>query len=220
MNKLLIFDLDDTLFETKSISKESVKPIFDKFEHLLVKKYGKETTAKIVSELWKFPFDFVAQKYNFNANMNSEFAHLINEHEYELYIETFEDFKIIQNLKQEKILVTTGFSKLQNAKIRDLGIEKDFSEIYIDDIFHPKRIFKKGIFKNILLEKNIDPKLVYVIGDNPNSELKAGFELGLNTVQVSKFGQKKSEYTDYYICFLCFPKEKKQKKGNFSGRYF
>tara|TARA_B110001450_G_C17481931_1_gene424587 strand:- start:168 stop:800 length:633 start_codon:yes stop_codon:yes gene_type:complete len=199
MNQLLIFDLDDTLFETKSISKKSVKSIFDKFESLLIKKFGEEMTEKIVPELWKFPFDFVAQKYKFTNNLNSEFARLVNEYEYQLNIKTFEDFGVVQNLKHEKILVTTGFLKLQNAKIRDLGIEEEFSEIYIDDILDPKRIHKKGIFKNILIERKINPKLIYVIGDNPNSELKAGFELKLNTIQVSKFGQEKSEYAKYCI---------------------
>ena len=199
MNQLLIFDLDDTLFETKSISKKSVKSIFDKFESLLIKKFGEEMTEKIVPELWKFPFDFVAQKYKFTNNLNSEFARLVNEYEYQLNIKTFEDFGVVQNLKHEKILVTTGFLKLQNAKIRDLGIEEKFSEIYIDDILDPKRIHKKGIFKNILIERKINPKLIYVIGDNPNSELKAGFELKLNTIQVSKFGQEKSEYAKYCI---------------------
>ena len=199
MNQLLIFDLDDTLFETKSISKKSVKPIIDKFENLLLKRFGEVMTKKIVPELWKFPFDFVAQKYNFDNNLNSEFACLINEYEYQLNIKTFEDFGIIQNLQQEKILVTTGFLKLQNAKIRALGIEKEFGEIYIDNILDSKRIHKKGIFKNILLEKNINPNLIYVIGDNPNSELKAGFELNLNTIQVAKLGQEKSEYAKHYI---------------------
>lgn len=199
MNQLLIFDLDDTLFETKSISKKSVKPIFDKFENLLIKRFGEVMTEKIVPELWKYPFDFVAQKYNFDNNLNSEFASLVNEYEYQLNIKTFEDFGIIQNLQQEKILVTTGFLKLQNAKIRDLGIEKEFGQIYIDNILDPKRIHKKGIFKNIILEKNINPNLIYVIGDNPNSELKAGFELNLNTIQVAKLGQEKSKYAKHCI---------------------
>jgi putative hydrolase of the HAD superfamily len=199
MNQLLIFDLDDTIFETKSISKKSVKPIFDKFESLLIKKFGKETTEQIIPQLWKFPFDFVAQKYKFNNNLNSEFARLVNEYEYQLNIKTFEDFGVVQNLEQEKILVTTGFLKLQNAKIRDLGIKEVFSEIYIDAILDPKRIHKKGIFKSIILEKDINPELIYVIGDNPNSELKAGFELELNTIQVSKFGQEKSQYAGHCI---------------------
>ena len=199
MNKLLIFDLDDTLFETKSISKNAVKPIFDMFEPLLLKTFGEELTQQIVPELWQFPFDVVAQKYKFSNALSSEFARLINGYDFKLNIKVFDDFEVIKNLKQDKILVTTGFSKLQNAKIRDLGIKNHFSSIYIDDILDSNRIFKKGIFKNILLEKNINPELVYVIGDNTNSELKAGFELGLHTVQVSKFGQKQSEYSGYCI---------------------
>ncbi|MFK7758027.1 MAG: HAD family hydrolase [Flavobacteriales bacterium] len=199
MNQILIFDLDDTLFETKSIGKKSVKPIFDKFEALLIERYGTEMTEKIIPELWKFPFDFVGQKYKFDNKLNSEFASLVNNFKYQLSIKTFEDFEVVNNLQQEKILVTTGFFKLQSAKIRDLGIAKEFGEIYIDNILDPKRIHKKGIFKNIMLEKNIDPNLIYIIGDNPDSELKAGFELGATTIQVAKFGQKKSQYAKHWI---------------------
>lgn len=199
MDKLLIFDLDDTLFETKSIGKKAVKPIFDQFEPLLINKFGTELTAQIVPELWKYPFDFVAQKYKFDKHQNAEFARLVNAYEYKLDIQPFDDFSVIKNLPQEKILVTTGFSKLQHAKIHSLGIKEQFSEIYIDDILSPKRIFKKGIFQHILLERKLDSKQVYIIGDNPNSELKAGFELGLQTVQVSKFGQEKSVFADHYI---------------------
>jgi putative hydrolase of the HAD superfamily len=199
MNELLIFDLDDTLFETKSIEKKSVQPIFDEFEKLLHKQFDKELIEQILPELWKYPFDYVSDKYQFDNHQNTEFARLIYEHDYKFTIKPFEDFSEIQKLQQEKILVTTGFTKLQNAKIHSLGIEKEFVEIYIDNILDSKRIYKKGIFKNILLEKKIRPELVYIIGDNSNSELKAGFELGLNVVQVSKFNQPKSEYADYCI---------------------
>lgn len=199
MDTLLIFDLDDTIFETKSIGKKAVQPIFDQFEPLLIDKFGKDLTAQIVSELWKYPFDFVSQKYRFDTHQNDEFARLVNTQEYTLNIQPFEDFTVIKDLKYEKIVVTTGFSKLQEAKIQYLGIKKEFSEIYIDDILSPQRIFKKGIFQNILLHKNIDPTLVYIIGDNPNSELKAGYELGAHTVQMAKFGQEKSRYANHYI---------------------
>lgn len=199
MNQLLIFDLDDTIFETKSIDKKSVKLIFDKFDNLLVNKFGKELTEKIIPELWEFPFDFVSKKYQFDDFLYSEFAHLVNQYEYVFSIKTFKDYNVIQSLAQSKILVTTGFSKLQKAKLHSLNIEDDFSEIYIDDILDPKRVFKKGIFENILKERNIEPELVYIIGDNPSSELKAGFELGLKVIQVSRFGQKKSKYADFMI---------------------
>ncbi|MBQ0736015.1 HAD family hydrolase [Aquimarina celericrescens] len=199
MNEFLIFDMDDTIFETKSIGEEPVKPILDKFEHLLIHRFGTELAKEIVAKLWKYPFDVIADTYKFDEYQNSEFARLVNENEYNLKVQPFEDFNLVKNLKQEKVLVTTGFSKLQNAKIQHLGLEKEFNKIYIDDILDPKRIFKKGIFKNILLDKNIKPEFVYIVGDNPHSELKAGFELGLNTIQVAKFGQKRSEYANYYI---------------------
>jgi len=199
MNELLIFDLDDTLFETKSIGKKVIQPIFDQFEILLNTQFSNELTEQIIIELWTFPFDAISRKHRFANQLNNEFARLINQASYELDIKLFEDYKLVENLKNDKVLVTTGFVKLQNAKIHHLDLRKKFSEIHIDDILDPKRVFKKGIFQNILLEKGVDPQYAYVIGDNPDSELKAGFELGINTVQVAKFGQKQSDYADYYI---------------------
>jgi len=199
MDKLLIFDLDDTIFETKSINKKDVKPIFDAFESLLTKRYGEEQTQLIVPQLWQYPFDYVSKKYAFGAYLDTEFARLINAEDYVFAIKPFDDFKAVERLKCPKVLVTTGFYKLQNAKIDALGIKDLFKHIFIDDIFDEDRIFKKGIFKNILLEEKATPNSVYVIGDNPQSELKAGYELGLNVVQMAKFGQKKSEYANHYI---------------------
>ena len=199
MDTLLIFDLDDTIFETKSIDNRQVKPIFDGFESLLIAKYCEDQTRDIVTQLWKYPFDFVSNKYAFGDQLNSKFAHLINTHEYKFSIKPFQDFKSVQSLTHTKFLVTTGFLKLQNAKIHSLGIRDVFSEIYIDDILDSERIFKKGIFKKILHKKKSDSNLVYVIGDNPLSELKTGFELGLNTIQYAKYGQLKSKYANHFI---------------------
>ncbi len=199
MDKLLIFDLDDTIFETKTIGKRSMEPILGKFEPLSIQKYGNTTTSQIIAELWKYPFDFVAQKYEFGNQLIKEFSNLINDTNYTLDIKPFEDFELIKNVISEKILVTTGFIKLQKAKIDSLRIKQEFSDIYIDNVLDPNRIFKKGIFEKILSQKCLDPKSVFIIGDNTESEIKAGYELGLNTIQVSKLGQKKSKYSNYNI---------------------
>lgn len=199
MDKLLILDLDDTIFETGTIKKESVKSILAKFKSIAIHKYGNALTNQIVSEFWEFPFDFVAKKYQFEDRIKFELARLINQTNFEFKIQPFNDFWIFEQMEFEKILVTTGFQKLQQAKIKILGIEKMFNEIYIDDILDPKRLFKKGIFSKILKTKNVKREQVYIIGDNPHSELKAGYELGLKTIQVSKFEQRKSKYANYII---------------------
>ncbi len=199
MDKLLIFDLDDTIFETRTIKKKSAQKILEKFSSVAIKKYGKDLTNQIISEFWKYPFDLVSEKYSFDNQLKKEFVENINETEFKLNIRPFEDFRVVRAIESEKILVTTGFGKLQRAKIDHLGIKNDFSEIHIDEILGPNRKFKDGIFLQILSKRNIDKNNVFVIGDNSESELKAGFELGLTTVQVSKLGQVKSEYANHTI---------------------
>lgn len=199
MEKLLILDLDDTIFETRTIKKESVNSILMTFKSIVIKEYGNTLTNQIISDFWKFPFDFIAKKYQLDDLIKLELAKSINQANFEFNIQPYKDFDFFKSVKFEKILVTTGFEKLQRAKIKHLKIEKMFSEIYIDDILDPNRIFKKGIFAKILKTKKVSKAQIYIIGDNPESELKAGYELGLKTIQVSKLRQKKSEYANYMI---------------------
>ncbi|MEO9485041.1 MAG: HAD family hydrolase [Ekhidna sp.] len=196
---LLIFDLDDTIFETRSIGQHHVAPILDKFKITAERFYRPDKIELIISDLWQFPFDFVAKKYQFDDLLNEQFSTSINELEYELDIQTFNDFHHVENIVARKILVTTGFKKLQRAKIKALGIEQEFESIFFDEVNKQNRKHKKGIFTAILQSSNVKPENIFAIGDNPTSELKAGRELGIKTVQVAKFGQVRSEHSDYRI---------------------
>lgn len=197
--KLLIFDLDDTIFETKSIGQHHVAPILDRFKITAEQFYKSDEIAIIISDLWKFPFDFVASKYQFDDLLCEQFSASVNDLEYKLDIQPFKDFYHAKNIVAKKILVTTGFKKLQKAKIKALNIQQDFEAIFFDEVNEPNRKHKKGIFSDILKSSKLRSESTFVIGDNPNAELKAGRELGVTTVQVAKFDQPKSEYTDYLI---------------------
>ena len=208
MKKLLILDLDDTLFETGTIARNAVQSILDNFRRLVEGKFGSEQTDIIVQELWKFPFDHVAAKYGFDNNVVSEFAAAIENETLDFAINLYDDAHHLWDLDIEKILVTTGFPALQWAKIRSLQLQDRFSAIHIDDIMESPRRFKKGIFKEIVERRVSEPsgsgrvgdgRGVFVVGDNPASELKAGNELGFTTIQVAKLGQPKSGISDYYI---------------------
>ena len=198
-NHILIFDLDDTIFETKSISQKHVAPILEKFKISITSVFNTEEVNLIMSDLWKYPFDYVSEKYNLNDSVKQQFTNSINCLDYKLEISTFSDFEIVRNIQNSKMLVTTGFKKLQLAKISALNIEDEFEEIHIDEIDSTNRIHKKGIFQNLINTKNRKPADFIVIGDNPQSEIKAGHEIGSITVQVAKFSQPKSSYADYYI---------------------
>ncbi len=194
----LILDLDDTIFETKTITMDQVALIFEHFRSVTKNDYSPTEIEKIITDLWKVPFDVVSEKYQFTPEVNAKFSKAVEIQEYQFDIKPFQDFEHIQKLLVPKVLVTTGFRKLQLAKIEALGIESVFEQIHIDEVDSPTRIYKRGLFEN-LIEFNSNSEKYYVIGDNPESELKAGKELGLTTIQVSKFGQEKSQYSDYFI---------------------
>ncbi len=196
---LLIFDLDDTIFETKTIGHHHVSSALNDFENNIKSFFSSEEVDRIMSDLWKYPFDHVANKYNLTEFIRRQFSNVINSLDYKLDIQVFSDFEIVRNIEAPKLLVTTGFKKLQLAKIDALKIEDVFNEIHVDEIDSVNRTGKRGIFEQVLSASQKDKMDFIVIGDNPESELKAGYDLGLNTVQVAKFDQPKSEYAKHYI---------------------
>lgn len=199
-NQLLIFDLDDTIFETRSIAQRHVAPILDDFKAHISSSFETEKIDLIISDLWKYPFDYVSKKYNLDSAIQKQFVNSINSTEYNLEIETFDDFEQVRKIEAYKVIVTTGFKKLQLAKISALQLEDEFEEIHIDEIDSSERIHKKGIFEQLIKSRiSVELQNFFVIGDNPNSELKAGFELGLTTIQVAKYNQPKSSYANHYI---------------------
>ena len=198
-SQLLIFDLDDTIFETRSIGQHHVASILDTFKASISSCFRTDEVDLIISDLWKYPFDHVSEKYNLDNPIKKQFSNSINGLEYKLELKAFGDFELVRNIETKKILVTTGFKKLQLAKISALKLQDVFEEIYIDEIDSTDRIHKKGIFEQLVNSYEEEQFNYFVIGDNPQSELKAGYELGLTTVQVAKFSQPRSPYATYYI---------------------
>ena len=196
---MLILDLDDTIFKTNSMKAEIFEPAVLLIQGYFEKEYGEEKASEVIEELWKFPFDSIAQKYHIPQNIQIDFFKTLDEIDYQLNISTFEDYPQLKQLKKRKILVTTGFKKLQQAKIKALKIEGDFEAIFIDDPREKDRAFKKGIFEKILAKEKLQPEEVWVIGDNPDSELKAGKALGMNTIQRLKRKDSKAKNADYTI---------------------
>lgn len=196
---MLILDLDDTLFETKSMSNTSFSTIVTLIEELLIPKIGDQIVNQLIEELWHRPFDDVMDKYHIDMVEQNKISARINQLDYTLNITTFPDYSYLKQLDIEKVLVTTGFPKLQYAKLDALGIRNDFKAIHIDDVTIKDRPHKKGIFQKIIANSQKFPHQIWVIGDNPSSELKAGKELGLRTIQRLKDGEVLSENAEIGI---------------------
>ncbi len=95
--------------------------------------------------------------------------------------------------------MTTGFRKLQESKVGALGTASLFRGIIVDAIDEAGRKGKRGYFQEIMETNNYSPQEVFVVGDNPESEIEAGNSLGLRTVQTLRPGVVRSPKATLHI---------------------
>jgi len=196
--KTIILDLDDTIFQTKSMDSKIFEPFFN---HLILKlktSFDQQSIDGIVIDLWQRPFDIVLKKYNIPLNSIADSIDLLENLELNLKISTFQDYTFIKNIQTQKFLVTTGLTSLQNAKIKALNIENDFDKIVINDSLKDTKT-KQDIFYDLKVEYNLIPEQTYVIGDNSESEIKAGNALNFTTIQILRENVIKGNNARHYI---------------------
>ena len=117
------------------------------------------------------------------------------------------DLPVLAELPARLFLVTSGFRRLQESKVKALGIAHLFTAIHIDAIDEPGAKGKETIFRTILENHSLKPEQVMVVGDNPESEIAAGNRLGLTTVQILRPGVARGPQAGHYIFTLAELKE-------------
>ncbi|HAL82876.1 MAG TPA: HAD family hydrolase [Mucilaginibacter sp.] len=179
MKQALILDLDNTIYPVSSIAEHLFERLFwllDQTEDGT--NYEKIKDAK--DELKRRPFHLVADKYNFGEELTEKGIDLLKNMAYDLPMQPFEDYRYIQSANIPKFLVTTGFSKLQWSKVNMLGIGNDFAEIHIVDPETSQQT-KREVFADIMNRHFYSTDELLVVGDDPESEIKAAGELGIDT---------------------------------------
>lgn len=195
MKKAIYIDLDNTIYPVSSISKKLFKQLF---AHIKKSDEYKGSFDRIKEEIQRTPFQKVAKDFLFNKKLLDECLAIHSNLTFNEPMHTFEDYKEIRKLPQKKYLVTSGFTKLQNSKVEQLGIKSDFEEIHIIDLQHCSNT-KKDIFSSIIKKHNYSANEILVIGDDLESEIKAGKELGLETILYNKLGKYSSSDTKNII---------------------
>ncbi|WP_299288118.1 HAD family hydrolase [uncultured Mucilaginibacter sp.] len=193
MKKALIFDLDDTIYPSKSVADK----MFAELYALIQKHVSEDVYEKVKEDILTSPFQKVADRYKFSKELKQKGMKLSEEMEYHEPIKTFDDYSFIKDLNIDKFLVTAGYTKLQKSKIKQLGIEKDFKEIFISD---PAKTggSKTEVFESILNKYHYQPSEVLVIGDNPEAEITAAKELNLDTYLYDAEKKYSPALADYY----------------------
>jgi FMN phosphatase YigB (HAD superfamily) len=130
----------------------------------------------------------VARTYGFSDEMLSVGQAENARAEVKVPMRGYPDLDAIRELPAKLFLVTSGFRRLQESKVRALAVKSLFERIYIDAIDEPDRKGKEGIFAEILRANALEPREVLVVGDDADSEIAAGKRLGIPTVQIRRAG--------------------------------
>lgn len=195
MKRALILDLDNTIYPVSSIAGNLFDELFTLLDENLDTLDGEVLEAAKL-ELTRRPYQWVADKYNFNHDLKSKGIELLKNITYDEPMQTYEDYHHVRSIPVTKFLVTTGFTKLQWSKVRMLNIEDDFEEIHIVDP-ELSASTKKDVFAEILKRYNYKIEEVLIIGDDPHSEIKAAAELGIDTFLYDPDGK----HTDAVVTY-------------------
>lgn len=187
--KAIILDLDNTIYAVSSIGDKLFKSLFDR---ILNSGEFSGSFEAIRYEVMRRPFQYIAREFSFSDNLTADCMQILRDLTYNEPIEPFEDYKEVSSFPLKKYLVTVGFKKMQQSKVKYLNIEKDFTSIYIIDP-EESTSTKKDIFKKIMIENSFNPSDLIVVGDDPGSEIKAARELKIDAILYNRESSKENQ---------------------------
>ena len=188
MKKAVIFDLDNCLAPATAVGLDLYEPAFEAVRRANRGALPPSRLQEAFADMWFHPLDWVAQRHGFSSEMRAAAWEVFLALEASRPMQGYADLPVLAELPVQRFLVTSGFRRLQQSKIRALGIERQFTAIFIDAIDEEPRIRKAGHFRHILQHYDLAPTEVLVVGDDASSEIDAGNRLGIATVQTVRPG--------------------------------
>jgi FMN phosphatase YigB (HAD superfamily) len=199
MIKAIIFDLDNCLAAADEPGRQLLAPTFAAIRRANHGTLSNETLERAFDECWGHSLDTVARKYGFSDEMLAAGWAENARAEVKVPMHGYADLGVIRQLPAKLFLVTSGFRRLQESKVRALDVESLFERVSIDAIDEPDRKGKEKIFAEILRTNALEPHEVLVVGDDASSEIAAGNRLGIPTVQIQRPGIPRAENATHHI---------------------
>jgi FMN phosphatase YigB (HAD superfamily) len=199
MAKAIIFDLDNCLSAADESSRQLLDPVFTAVRAANRGTLSDDALDRAFDECWRDAFDVVASRNAFSREMLDAGVKAAAQAEVTTPLQGYPDLGALRGLPVMLFLVTSGFRRLQESKISALCIAQLFAEVHVDAIDEENRKGKRRIFEEILTTHHLAPTDVLVVGDNPASEIEAGNQLGITTVQILRPGVTRGDNAAYYI---------------------
>lgn len=176
--KAYIFDLDNTLYPVPEYGNRMFEKLFS-----IIEESGdfKGDLMEIKDQLMRVPVQKVAENFSFGEELKEKSLKHLRQLTFDEPIKPFNDYELIRQLPGDRFIVTMGFHKFQWSKIKALKIEQDYREIFVVDPDTTDKI-KRDIFEEIMSKYGYATSDVFIIGDDPNSEVLAAQELGAHPI--------------------------------------
>ena len=177
MKHTFFIDLDNTIYFTKPNEEQLMSELYHFLENLDLG-ISEEDFQLAKQEMLRTPFQKVAKKYGFRDELMPQIISYLQNREVSQPLKPSDDYHYIKSLEGQKFIVTAGFQKQQNSKVKMLGIANDFEAVHVVDVSTTN---KKEAFKLLIDQYNLKTEDILIIGDDAESEIKFGLELGIST---------------------------------------
>jgi putative hydrolase of the HAD superfamily len=199
MAKGLIFDLDNCLAAAREVGEELFERPFAAIRDANQGTVSEKDLRHAFADMWRHPLDWVAARYHFSEAMLAAGRRIFVTLEVTRPMTGYEDLATLAQLPVQRFLVTSGFRRLQESKIKALGLGHLFTAIYVDAIDEPGRVGKERVFAQIMTEYGFAPSEVLIVGDNAEAEIAAGNRLGIPTVQMLRPGVPRASNAMFHV---------------------
>jgi FMN phosphatase YigB (HAD superfamily) len=187
--RAVVFDLDHTLFDPHTVP----RALFDRLEanvrQVAAGLMPERALDAALADAWRLPFDRVVTLHGLPEAVSTAWRDAACALEVTAPLTPFTD--VVAGLRQlslRRFLLTTGFRRLQESKVRQLGLTSLFEAVYVDALDPPGPRGKRVYLEQLLNEHALAASDVMVIGDRADDELSAGAALGMVVVQILRPG--------------------------------
>ena len=204
--KDLFFDLDHTLWDFETNSKETIQELYTKYDlaelgiidfdgfystysahnHRLWDRYTKGFIKQ--EELrWKRVYlsllDFKVANEKLAKEMSQTYLEILPNKTH-LFPYTIEILDYLKQKEYKMHLITNGFESVQFKKIKNSGIADYFIEVITSEASNSLKPHK-DIFEYALRNTNAMVAESIMIGDNESADIQGGINIGMDTIFVN-----------------------------------
>jgi putative hydrolase of the HAD superfamily len=184
-----VFDLDHTLFDPGTLPGTLFRELEVRVRAAAAGLVPAAVLEAALEDAWRLPFDRVVAHHRLPEAVTVAWRDAVSAVEVTEPLAPYPDVHSgLEQLTLRRFLLTTGFRRLQESKLRQLGIASLFVAVYVDALDLPRPLGKRALLERLMVEQGLTPPEVVVVGDRADDELSAARALGIAAVQVLRPG--------------------------------